>query len=255
MAPRPNRNDLNTSLHSLKSIDLGEHFTTTSKYPPLIPPALSSEEAKVAVSCATIESNLVEAAKSLRGSSPQQNETQDTVDYWHMPADQDKDYFSSSHLEKMLVQDAELRSVKKEASTRRRTQGPTVSYWDWSEPKEEVPPSKNALVEMILKHESIRQMMTCESIAKHEAQHHQSKSPAPQIKPKHCNSMHDSESYFYYPPYEEEKQTIINRIIQEEDQRQVLLTENIVENLVSQRKAFEETKIEPITTQDSYWNW
>jgi hypothetical protein len=35
------------------------------KYQPIVPPALSSEEAKeVAVSCATIESNLMETAKA-----------------------------------------------------------------------------------------------------------------------------------------------------------------------------------------------
>lgn len=68
----------------------------------------------------------------------------------------------------------------------------TVPYWDWSEtPTTEEPISKSAMIEMILKGESIRQMLTCESIGKHESQHRhrRSKETAPQIKPTHCNSI------------------------------------------------------------------
>jgi hypothetical protein len=138
----------------------------------------------------------------------------------------------------------------------------TVPYWDWSEtPTTEEPISKSAMIEMILKGESIRQMLTCESIGKHESQHRhrRSKETAPQIKPTHCNSMYDSDSYFYFPSYQEDKEAIISRILLEEGRRQVLLTDTIVENLVSQ-SALEETKEEPVTrnidgAQNSYWAW
>jgi hypothetical protein len=259
----PNRNDLNSSLHSLKSLDLSEQFKTNSKYQLLIPPAVSGEEAKIAVSCATIESNIVQAVKSLQAPITQPSETlEDAESYWHVPAEEDMDYFSLAHLEKMLINDADLRIEKQQgASLSPKAQDSrTVPYWDWSEtPTKEEPFSKSAMIEMILKGESIRQMLTCESIGKHETQHRRSKETSPQIKPTHCNSMYDSDSYFYFPSYEEDKEAIISRILLEEGRRQVLLTDTIVENLVSQ-SAFEETKEEPVTrnidgAQNSYWAW
>ena len=261
----PNRNDLNSSLHSLKSLDLSEQFKTNSKYQLLIPPAVSGEEAKIAVSCATIESNIVQAVKSLQAPITQPSETlEDAESYWHVPAEEDMDYFSLAHLEKMLINDAELRIEKQQgASLSPKAQDSrTVPYWDWSEtPTTEEPISKSAMIEMILKGESIRQMLTCESIGKHESQHRhrRSKETAPQIKPTHCNSMYDSDLYFYFPSYQEDKEAIISRILLEEGRRQVLLTDTIVENLVSQ-SAFEETKEEPVTrnidgAQNSYWAW
>ena len=262
----PNRNDLNSSLHSLKSLDLSdlsEQFKTNSKYQLLVPPAVSGEEAKIAVSCATIESNIVQAVKSLQAPITQPSETlEDAESYWHVPAEEDMDYFSLAHLEKMLINDADLRIEKQQgASLSPKAQDSrTVPYWDWSEtPTKEEPFSKSAMIEMILKGESIRQMLTCESIGKHETQHRRSKETSPQIKPTHCNSMYDSDSYFYFPSYEEDKEAIISRILLEEGRRQVLLTDTIVENLVSQ-SAFEETKEEPVTrnidgAQNSYWAW
>jgi hypothetical protein len=259
----PNRNDLNSSLHSLKSLDLSEQFKTNSKYQLLIPPAVSGEEAKIAVSCATIESNIVQAVKSLQAPITQPSETlEDAESYWHVPAEEDMDYFSLAHLEKMLINDADLRIEKQQgASLSPKAQDSrTVPYWDWSEtPTKEEPFSKSAMIEMILKGESIRQMLTCESIGKHETQHRRSKETSPQIKPTHCNSMYDSDSYFYFPSYEEDKEAIISRILLEEGRRQVLLTDTIVENLVSQ-SALEETKEEPVTrnidgAQNSYWAW
>lgn len=259
----PNRNDLNSSLHSLKSLDLSEQFKTNSKYQLLIPPAVSGEEAKIAVSCATIESNIVQAVKSLQAPITQPSETlEDAESYWHVPAEEDMDYFSLAHLEKMLINDADLRIEKQQgASLSPKAQDSrTVPYWDWSEtPTTEEPISKSAMIEMILKGESIRQMLTCESIGKHETQHRRSKETSPQIKPTHCNSMYDSDSYFYFPSYQEDKEAIISRILLEEGRRQVLLTDTIVENLVSQ-SALEETKEEPVTrnidgAQNSYWAW
>jgi hypothetical protein len=266
----PNRNDLNSSLHSLKSLDLSEQFKTNSKYQLLVPPAVSGEEAKIAVSCATIESNivLVQAVKSLQAppiTITQPSETlEDAESYWHVPAEEDMDYFSLAHLEKMLINDAELRIEKQQGDSLspKAQDSRTVPYWDWSEtPTTEEPISKSAMIEMILKGESIRQMLTCESIGKHESQHRhrRSKETAPQIKPTHCNSMYDSDSYFYFPSYQEDKEAIISRILLEEGRRQVLLTDTIVENLVSQ-SALEETKEEPVTrnidgAQNSYWAW
>ena len=261
----PNRNDLNSSLHSLKSLDLSEQFKTNSKYQLLVPPAVSGEEAKIAVSCATIESNIVQAVKSLQApiTITQPSETlEDAESYWHVPAEEDMDYFSLAHLEKMLINDAELRIEKQQGDSLspKAQDSRTVPYWDWSEtPTTEEPISKSAMIEMILKGESIRQMLTCESIGKHETQHRRSKETSPQIKPTHCNSMYDSDSYFYFPSYQEDKEAIISRILLEEGRRQVLLTDTIVENLVSQ-SAFEETKEEPVTrnidgAQNSYWAW
>ena len=257
----PNRNDLNSSLHSLKSLDLSEQFKTNSKYQLLIPPAVSGEEAKIAVSCATIESNIVQAVKSLQAPITQPSETlEDTESYWHVPAEEDMDYFSLAHLEKMLINDAELRIEKQQGDSLspKAQDSRTVPYWSET-PTTEEPISKSAMIEMILKGESIRQMLTCESIGKHETQHRRSKETSPQIKPTHCNSMYDSDSYFYFPSYEEDKEAIISRILLEEGRRQVLLTDTIVENLVSQ-SAFEETKEEPVTrnidgAQNSYWAW
>ena len=262
----PNRNDLNSSLHSLKSLDLSdlsEQFKTNSKYQLLVPPAVSGEEAKIAVSCATIESNIVQAVKSLQAPITQPSETlEDAESYWHVPAEEDMDYFSLAHLEKMLINDAELRIEKQQGDSLspKAQDSRTVPYWDWSEtPTTEEPISKSAMIEMILKGESIRQMLTCESIGKHETQHRRSKETSPQIKPTHCNSMYDSDSYFYFPSYQEDKEAIISRILLEEGRRQVLLTDTIVENLVSQ-SALEETKEEPVTrnidgAQNSYWAW
>jgi excinuclease UvrABC ATPase subunit len=257
----PNRNDLNSSLHALRSLDLSEHFQTTSKYALLVPQTLSSEEAAIAVSCATIESNIVASSKSLNSASTISND--DAQGYWDMPADEDKDYFSADYLEKMLTNDAARRQEENETETIAPTTSSTESYWDWSEESSaaEEPQSKSSLVEAIMKSERIRLMLTCENIAKYEQTHQETRS-SPQIKPTHCNSMHDSDSYFYQPPYQEEKEVIISRILREEEQRQVLLTETILKQLVLQRDARsgEESKEEFIDTASgdanvSYWEW
>jgi hypothetical protein len=121
----------------------------------------------------------------------------------------------------MLVNESGCRQENLTATMSPKSPDPTSSsYWDWSEARIEELVSQNALIEMILKSEAIRQMLlTCESIGQHEATYHRSKTSSPEIKPTRCNSMHDSESYFYCPSYEEEKEVIISRILQEEKQR------------------------------------
>jgi integrase/recombinase XerC len=116
---------------------LSEQFKTNSKYQLLIPPAVSGEEAKIAVSCATIESNivLVQAVKSLQApiTITQPSETlEDAESYWHVPAEEDMDYFSLAHLEKMLINDAELRIEKQQASsTINRNLASIRKYFKW----------------------------------------------------------------------------------------------------------------------------
>lgn len=255
----PNRNNLDSSLHSLKAFDLSEQFVTESKYQTLIPPAGAKQE----VSSAAIEANIIEAGKPFQTAINESNkDLNENESYWHMPAEEDKDYFSSAHLENMLVKDAAHRIEKKQQSflpSKARTSSGT-SYWDWSETvvKEETL-SKPAMIELILKEESIRQMMTTESVGNNEVQYHRSKESSAQVKPIHCNSMHDSHSYFYFPPQEEDKDTIISRILREESQRLVLLTDSVVDNLISQSK-LEEEKVEQIRgtvdqSQQSYWDW
>ena len=120
----------------------------------------------------------------------------------------------------MLVNESGCRQENLTATMSPKSPDPTSSsYWDWSEARIEEPVSKNALIEMILKSEAIRQMLTCENIGQREATYHRSNTSSPEIKPTRCNSMHDSESYFYCPSYEEEKEVIISRILQEEKQR------------------------------------
>lgn len=243
----PNRNDLkSSSLHSLQSLDLSEQFKATSKYQALIPPAAYSE------------SKQSTEVKSVQDSND--------LDYWHMPADEDKDYFSIAHLEKMLVQDVEhlanQQSKNEYLDTRNSGAG---SYWDWSAAKSEVPISKSALIETIMKEESIRQMLTCDHIGRQETQYHHSKKAMDEVRPDHCNSMHESDSYFYFPPPQEDKNSIINRILKEEESRQILLTENIVKNLASQSNflpPLEESKEAHVSTcrnsdnlDHSYWSW
>ena len=155
----------------------------------------------------------------------------------------------------MLVNESGCRQENLTATMSPKSPDPTFSsYWDWSEARIEEPVSKNALIEMILKSEAIRQMLTCENIGQREATYHRSNTSSPEIKPTRCNSMHDSESYFYCPSYEEEKEVIISRILQEEKQRQVLHTDSIVENLVAESKQ-EPTTITIGNSGTSYWDW
>ena len=92
----------------------------------------------------------------------------------------------------MLVNESGCRQENLTATMSPKSPDPTSSsYWDWSEARIEEPVSKNALIEMILKSEAIRQMLTCDIIGQHEATYHRSKTSSSEIKPTHCNSMHD----------------------------------------------------------------
>ena len=249
----PNRNDLSSSLHSLKSLDLSEHFKTTSKYQLLVPPSVLIPPAAVLIPPATsVDSKPEETSKPIHTESSNE-------DYWNMPADEDIDYFSSAHLEKMMVQDADRRKDEEQKTISRGNQA--ESYWDWTENSVTEAVSNSAMIEYIMKGESIRQMLTCESITNQETQFHRSKKPVDETRPSHCNSSFESHSYFFFPPPQEEKHEVIERILKEEASRQVLLTETIVNNIMSQKTRYEEESKEevPISRNSgvavSYWDW
>lgn len=255
------------SLASLASLDLSEHsFVNTSKYQLLVPkelklsPQLGASTGKFSRnnSLSNLPSVLPPAgwlAKFPVKPAEETKEEQD--DYWYTPTEQDGDYFSASYIESKMVEEAAKKPAEK--SMKPASVEPSESYWDWSEEREEEPQPKSALIEAIMKSESIRQMLTCENIEEQEAKFHRSsRSALPQVEPTHCNSMHESHSYFYFPSKAESKEIIISRILEEEEQRQTVLTSNIVKNLMKER---EEMKVPEVTVSSgsnagqSYWDW
>jgi len=225
----PNRQELGESLHSL---NLSLHFQTTTKYPPLIPAPLTTEEATFAVSCDTIVANLLADAQSTHRHNHVATETRgEDEDYWNMPADEDVDYFSAAHVEAMLVKDADRRESANLASSPEARDAATVSvsYWDWSENDvEEEPAYKRPLIDDILMEECICQILSCDNVAAQESRYHSTKKATPTVSSTPCNSMHASHDYYYFPS-DEGNEAMIFR---EEERLQVLFTANIVKNLI-----------------------
>ena len=109
-----------TSLHSLKSLEFGEHFNayTTSK-----------------------KLSLARKPKKLYFHAPRLNQIQRRLQSlflrlarpWKIQHREDIDYFSSAHL-KVLVNESGCRQENLTATMSPKSSDPTSSsYWDWSE--------------------------------------------------------------------------------------------------------------------------
>lgn len=251
-----------SSFHSLCSLDLSNHVLT-SKYSPLIPPQTVNAEATNAVP--TIIPGLLAPlqiqAKAPARSTEEKKEKPDDS-YWFMPADEDADYFSASYLEESLVKDSQRREIKAEKVQANHAEDSAVtSYWDWSDNDTQDKCSlKEALIQMILKEEAIRQMLSVESIAAKESEYHRARTSVPQVNASEENSNeYSSHDYFFFPQPAESKKDIIERILREEELRQTVLTENIVKNLIQDSQECKEEaapcRAQTVGSEQSYWDW
>lgn len=251
-----------SSFHSLCSLDLSNHLLT-SKFSPLVPPP-SVVIGETANSISTIPALLAPRKPQAKAQAPAPSKKDSECDsYWFMPADEEVDYFSSSYMEKSLAKDAQRRETESEKIEANYAPDSAVtSYWDWAEndTQENKSTLKQALIQTILKEESIRQMLCAENIASKESEYHQTRGNVVQVNASdETNQEHSSHEYFYFPQPAESKKDIIERILREEELRRTVLTENIVMNLI--RNSEEQKEEEPVSrtrtvgSQQSYWDW
>jgi len=258
-----------SSLASLNGLDLSSHVIT-SKYQPLVPPANGQSQEAIATTVPTVVPNFFFLSKDEQENTEQVDQdsieqvdqsnddhgmtSEEVESYWDVPSDEGAGYFSSAYIEENLTKDAQRRA-REETKTNTATDN-SEAYWDWTENTQER--TKRALIETILKEEAIRQMLTGDNIVAQEAAYQKSKKEVKQCTGDNTRADCPSHDYFYFPNRGESKKAMIERILREEKQRQTLLTENIVKNLVRECEEKEErveVRAGGRSCEESYWDW
>ena len=146
---------------------------------------LIEEEAHKAVSCATIEANLLSDSNcrqdNFNDNCSQIKDQEYDESYWDVPSLEEK-VLSTGEVEKLLVQDSKRRDEeRKQKKPFVEDNHPNNAYWDWpSEPVQESTRKSN-VIESIIHEDSIRQQLTIGSITALEVSN-TSNSDDPQIE-------------------------------------------------------------------------
>lgn len=180
MAPN---NSLCASRHSM-DMNLSQHYSSAGKYAPLIPPALSEEEAILAVSCDTISSNIIADALSgdFKAAVTTQISSGETYDgcegYWDMPNEEEEvDTLSSRYMKEKVLGDVNVDSNPSQQT-----------YWDW--------PENDAIIQSELK------KLILQNVAQHELMRAAENNDTESSTPADFDYENiDSDDYFYFPSH------------------------------------------------------
>lgn len=180
MAPN---NSLCASRHSM-DMNLSQHYSSAGKYTPLIPPALSEEEAILAVSCDTISSNIIADALSgdFKAAVTTQISSGETYDgcegYWDMPNEEEEvDTLSSRYMKEKVLGDVNIDSNPSQQT-----------YWDW--------PENDAIIQSELKKHILQ------NVAQHELMRAAENNDIESSTTADFDYENiDSDDYFYFPSH------------------------------------------------------
>lgn len=232
MAPN---NSLCASRHSM-DMNLSQHYSSSGKYAPLIPPALSEEEAMLAVSCDTISSNLIAEALSsdFKAAMTAQISSGHAYDgcegYWDMP-NEEVDTLSSRHMNEKVDGNVDSNPSQQE-------------YWDW--------PENETIIQSELK------KLILQNVAQHElmraAENNDTESNAPTDID---DEKIDTEDFFYFPSHTPAKRELIPNIIKDVRARQAVMTSTIVANLLKEKLDQNTVNMgkSPSKETANYWDW
>lgn len=236
MAPN---NSLCASRHSM-DMNLSQHYTSAGKYAPLIPPALSEEEAILAASCDTISSNLIadvlsgdfKAAVTTQISS---GETYDGCEgYWDMPNEEEEvDTLSSRYMKEKVLGDVNIDSNPSQQT-----------YWDW--------PENDAIIQSELK------KLILQNVAQHELMRAAENNDTESSTPAGFDYENiDSDDYFYFPSHTPAKRELIPDVIKDLRARQAVMTSTIVANLLNEKLDKNIVRMGSSTLKETvnYWDW
>jgi hypothetical protein len=260
----------------------------------LIEKILKEEECRQAVSTDNIVANLIaDSQKTSTGKTTTVygEETQEEG-YWDMPAPEndcgvpEEDMFSVAHLEKLLIAQFSKSEGKAmvEAPHVHDKSHPANSYWDWPSAPITSQEKKEALLDQILKEESIRVLLSIGTIEQQLKQQSSScaspsssstesvtnpnnmedkywywESKTQEVAAHVLDASHPNHEYWDFPSKpateEEHKAALIQKILKEESIRQLLTSTHMEANETRQKP---QSSIETISSphvDDAYWRW
>ena len=235
MAPN---NSLCASRHSM-DMNLSQHYSSSGKYAPLIPPALSEEEAMLAVSCDTISSNLIAEALSsdFKAAMTAQISSGQTYDgcegYWDMPSEEVDTLSSRYNANEKVAGDTNFDSNPSQQE-----------YWDW--------PENETIIQSELK------KLILQNVAQHELMRTAEKNDTESNAPTDIDDENiDSEDYFYFPSHTPAKRELIPNILKDLRARQAVMTSTIVANLLKEKLDQNTVNMgkSPSKETTNYWDW
>lgn len=235
--------------------------TEEEKRQKLIAKILAEEEARLAVSTATIEAGLLIDTQRRKDANKHEYVTAKdedaVVDYWDMPLEQDPPVEENEVIQAPYVSDPDH---------------PLASYWDWPAEPASAADRKQAIIAKILEEENIRQSFMVENIERN-LKHTASTNPVVADEEKAASSdrywawqtvdeADPNSSYWEWQNSTpgELRDRALRLILAEEQIRKELAVDHIEENLQKEAANFREREAETSSTAQksgdySYWAW